>query len=85
MRELRIAQIEDDVPLELHSAMEKLTTVHLTERLNRMLEADASVANDETSAKLMHKFGGGGRTVQDEYVPLRNDDIKDALRLPLAA
>jgi hypothetical protein len=81
MRELSNAQIEDGASLELQSAMEKLTVPQLTDSLNRMLEADASLLDDKTSAELMNTFGGG-RIVEGQFVPLRNGKIKAALRLP---
>jgi len=40
----------------------------------------ASLLDDETSAGLMKVFGGG-RFVDGQYVPLRNEKIKDVLRL----
>jgi hypothetical protein len=81
MRELSNAQIEDGVSLELQSAMEKLTVPQRRDSLNRMLEAHASLLDDKTSAELMKIFGGG-RIVAGQFVPLRNDKIKEALRLP---
>jgi len=84
IRELTNAQVEDGASLELQSAVETLTVPHLTDSLNRMLEVDASLLDDETSAELMKIFGGG-RIVEGQYVPLRNDKIKEALRLPRAA
>jgi hypothetical protein len=80
MRALSSARIEDDASLELRSAMEKLTAAQLTDSVNRMLEANASLLDDETSAELMKIFGGG-RLVDGQYVPLRNEKIKAALRL----
>lgn len=84
MRHLSNAHIEDGASLELQSAMEKLTVPQLTESLNRMLEADASLLDHETSAQLLKLFGGG-QVVDGQYLPLRNDKIKAALRLPRAA
>ena len=81
MRALSNARIEDDdASLELKSAMEKLTAPQITDSINRMLEANASLLDEETSAEFMKVFGGG-RIVDGPYVPLRNDKIKDALRL----
>lgn len=79
MRVLSNARIEDASP-ELRNAMDKLTVSQLTESMNRMLEANASLLDDETSAGLMKIFGGG-RFVHGQYVPLRNEKIKDVLRL----
>ncbi|MDG4755758.1 hypothetical protein O7630_32960 [Micromonospora sp. WMMD718] len=45
-----------------------------------MLEANSSLLSDETTAALMKIFEGG-RFIEGEYLPLRNDKIKDALRL----
>jgi hypothetical protein len=80
MRALSSARIEDDASLELQGAMEKLTVPQLTDSMNRMLETNAFLLDDETSAELMKIFGGG-RFVDGQYMPLRNEKIKDALRL----
>lgn len=81
MRTLSNARIEDDpTSRELASAMQKLTTPQIADSINRMLAADASLLDDETSADLMRIFGGG-QTVDGQYVPLRPGKIKDALRL----
>lgn len=81
MRALSNARIEDiDASLELKSAMEKLTAPQITDSINRALETDSSLLDEATSAELMKIFGGG-RVVHGQYVPLRNDKIKDALRL----
>ena len=79
MRVLSNARIEDASP-ELRNAMDKLTVSQLTDGMNRMLEANASLLDDEASAGLMKVFGGG-RFVDGQYVPLRNEKIKDVLRL----
>jgi hypothetical protein len=81
MRALSSARIEDDAAsLELKRAMEKLTAPKITDSINRMLEANASLLDEETSVELMKIFGGG-RIVDGQYVPLRNEKIKDALCL----
>jgi hypothetical protein len=81
MRTLSNARFEEDADFpELKSAMEKLTTEQVTDSMNRMLEADASLLGEDTSAEFMRIFGGG-RVVDGEYVPLRKEKIKDALRL----
>ena len=79
IRVLSNARIED-ASQELRNAMDKLTVPQLTDSMNRMLEANASLLDDETSAGLMKVFGGG-RFVDGQYVPLRNEKIKDVLRL----
>jgi hypothetical protein len=68
MRELPNAQIEDGVSLELQSAMEKLTVPQLTDSLNRMLEAHASLLDDKTSAELMKIFGCHTTRILDPVV-----------------
>ncbi|MCI4064033.1 hypothetical protein MRQ36_16090 [Micromonospora sp. R77] len=81
IRTLSRARVEDaDAPPELKSALERLSALDLTDTLNRMLEANSSLLSDETTAALMKIFEGG-RFVEGEYLPLRNDKIKDALRL----
>jgi hypothetical protein len=79
MRMLSNARIED-APPELRNAMDKLTVPQLTDSMNRMPESNASLLDDETSAGLMKVFGGG-RFVDGQYVPLRNENVKDVLRL----
>lgn len=81
MRELSDASIEDEASMGLQEAMEKLTLPNLTDQLNRMLESDSSAVDAETSAIFVQIFGGG-QVVEGEYVPLRNDDVKNVLRLP---
>ncbi|MFC4148652.1 hypothetical protein ACFO0M_20555 [Micromonospora mangrovi] len=81
MRTLSRARVEDaDAAPELKSALERLSALDLTDTLNRMLEANSSLLSDETTAALMKIFEGG-RFIEGEYLPLRNDKIKDALRL----
>ena len=79
MRELSGVRIDDDVP-KLQEVMDKLSAPQLTASLNRMLEADASALDPETAAELLRAFGGGS-VVEGDFVPLRNDKVKDALRL----
>lgn len=81
MRALSSARIDDGASRELESAMAKLTVPNLTDSVNRMLEANASLLDLESSAELMRLFGGG-RLVDGQYVPLRNEKVKEALRLP---
>jgi hypothetical protein len=82
MRALSDARIEDDAHLpELASAMEKLTTQPVTDTINQILEANASPLDDEASA-IFAKIFGGGQVIDMEYVPLRMESIKEALRLP---
>lgn len=79
IRVLSYAHIEDDAQFpELTSAIEKLTTQQVTDSINRMIEADASLLDDETSTSLMKFFGGGG-VIDGEYVPLRNGNVKAVL------
>lgn len=81
VRALVNARIEDDeASLELKRVMEKLTAPQITDSINRVLEADSSLLDEEVSAEFMKIFGGG-RTVDGQYVPLRNEKIKEALRL----
>jgi hypothetical protein len=81
IRALSHARVEDaEAPRELRTALAKLSAADLTDTVNRMLEANSSLLSDETSAALMKIFEGG-RFVEGAYVPLRNDKVKDALRL----
>ena len=84
MRELSNARIEDDPALPaLRHAMEHLTTQQVTDSINRMLESNTHQLDDALSAQLMTLFGGGGRDVDGEYIPLRNDRVREVLRMPL--
>ena len=77
---LRNARIEyDDGPLELECAAETLTAQQVGESITLMLEANSSLLNEETLAEL-GKILGGSR-VDGEYVPVRGEQIKEALRL----
>jgi hypothetical protein len=81
MRALTNARIEDDdASLKLENAVEKLTAPQITDSINRMLEANSSLLDEETSAKFVKIFGGG-RIVDGQYVPLQNEKIKEVLRL----
>ncbi|MFF4461204.1 hypothetical protein ACFY13_16820 [Streptomyces mirabilis] len=81
MRLLSNSRIEEDPDFPgLKSAMEKLTTQQVTDSVNRMLEANPSLLEEEASAEFMRIFGGG-RVVDGNFVPLRNERVKDALRL----
>lgn len=81
MRALSNARVDDGPSAELQETMDKLSTPQLTDSLNRMLEADASVLDDATAAALLEVFGGG-QVVEGQFVPLSNEKIKRALRLP---
>jgi len=81
IRALSHAHVEDaEAHPELRAALAKLSAADLTSTVNRMLEANSSLLGDETSAALMETFEGG-RFIQGAYVPLRNDKVRDALRL----
>lgn len=81
MRVLSNAHLKDaDAPLELTSALEKLSAPQLTDTINRMLQANSSLLNEQASAEFMRIFGGG-RIIDGQYVPLRNGKVTDALRL----
>ncbi|MFF5720481.1 hypothetical protein [Streptomyces buecherae] len=81
VRTLNHARIEDhDAAPELRNALEKLTATQVTDSVNRALEADSSLLDEEASAEFMEIFGGG-RFVEGRYVPLRNERVREALRL----
>ncbi|GAA1597403.1 hypothetical protein GCM10009804_62310 [Kribbella hippodromi] len=84
MRALGTAELEHGASPELRSAMDKLTVPQVTDSLNRMLAADSSLLGEQASADLMQIFGGGG-VIDGRYVPLRDDLIQEALRLPRTA
>ncbi|QKW52842.1 hypothetical protein [Streptomyces buecherae] len=81
VRTLSHARIEeDDAAPELRSALEKLTATQVTDSINRALEADSSLLDEEASAAFMEIFGGG-RFVEGRYVPLRHERVREALRV----
>lgn len=81
MRVLKHARIEgDDASLDLESTLGKLAAPHITDGINRMLEGDSSLLDEEASAEFMKIFGGG-RISDGHYVPLRNENVREALRL----
>ncbi len=80
IRTLRNVRIEDDEMAELRRAMAMLTAQQVTDTVNRMLEHDSSFLDASTSAEFMRMFGGG-REVEGEYLPIRNERIAEALRL----
>lgn len=58
VRALVNARIEDDeASLELKRVMEKLTAPQITDSINRVLEADSSLLDEEVSAEFMKIFG----------------------------
>jgi len=80
LRVLRNVRIEDeDSPLELNSAPEKLTSQQVGDSLKLMLEADSSLLDEKTLVEL-GKILERSR-VDDGYSPLRSQKIKEALRL----
>lgn len=80
LRMLRNARIEDeDTPLELEGAPEKLTAKQVGDSLKLMLEANPSLLDQEALVEL-GKILESSR-VHDEYVPLKSQKINEALRL----
>jgi hypothetical protein len=81
LRELKDARIQDEDFHALQEAMGYLTTEDVVDRLNRILESDPAVLDDETRAIFVKVFGGG--EVKDGlYQPLSLDAVEEALRLP---
>ncbi|WP_165939009.1 hypothetical protein [Streptomyces sp. BK205] len=81
IRVLKHAHIEgDDASLELESALGKLASPQITDGINQMLEGDSSLLDEEASAEFMNIFGGG-RISGGHYVPLRNENVREVLRL----
>ena len=82
-RILANARIDDDVPeLDAQVAPEQLTPQQFADRIQRMLEANPSLLNDETAASVMDVFGSG-RTVQSEYLLPRSEQIREVHQLPI--
>jgi hypothetical protein len=80
VRTLRNARIDDGDVAELGHAMGMPSTQHVTDAINRMLEADASLLDEKASKGFMRVFGGG-REVDGQYIPIQNERIREALRL----
>jgi len=72
VRMLSNARLEDGPFSELQSAMDKLTTQQATDAIKRMLSADTSLLDEDTTAELMSRFGSRG-------IPGR-EAIRDVLR-----
>lgn len=79
LRALESARIESDLT-ELNRAMDKLTAQDVTDAINVMLARDSSLLDETTSEEFMRIFGGG-REVNGQYLPIRNDRVRQALRL----
>lgn len=80
LRILRDARIEyGDGPHALESAAEAVTAQQVGESITLMLEANPSFLNEETLTEL-GKILGIGRA-DGEYVPMRREQINEALRL----
>lgn len=80
IRVLGNARLNDAELAELSNAMGRLTAQRVTDAVNRMLEADASLLDERTSNEFLRIFGGG-REIDGRYVPIRNERIRNALRL----
>ncbi|MFG3645098.1 hypothetical protein ACGF3C_32980 [Micromonospora sp. NPDC047762] len=81
IRALSHACVKDtEAPLEIRTALAKLSAADLTDTVNRMLEVNSSLLSEDTSAAFIKIFEGG-RFVEGAYVPLRNEKIRDAFRL----
>lgn len=79
IRALKNARIESDLT-ELTRAMDKLTAQSVTDSINVMLARDSSMLDEATAKEFMRIFGGG-QEVNGQYVPIRNDRVRQALRL----
>jgi hypothetical protein len=84
VRALSGAQLEDDAHSKLRNALADLAAPDVADYVNRALAADSSLLDDRTLGRVVELFGGG-RTVDGQYVPLRNDRVAEVLRLPRAA
>ena len=70
----------DAATLEPRREMEKLTAQQGADHIKLMLEANPSLRDESAPAEFM-KFFGGGRNVDRQYAPLRNETIKETPRL----
>jgi hypothetical protein len=81
MRQLANAEIVEGAHrAELEVALAKLTPQSVTDGINMMLESDAGLLDEASAAEYM-RFFGGGQVVDGAYVPLTNDQVREALRL----
>jgi hypothetical protein len=79
LRILRDARIEYGDGLHaLESAAEAVTAQQVGESITLMLEANPSLLNEETLTELRRILG---RRADGEYVPMRREQINEALRL----
>jgi hypothetical protein len=78
---LSTARVEGgDALLVLQDAMEKLSPQEIAERIRLMLEANPSLLDEETSARLMELLEGLP-IVDGRYVPMEIEKSKEAPRL----
>lgn len=84
MRALAGAHIEESIAMDLQAAMTKLTNPDVTTSLNQLLETNSSTLDAQMAAEFMQAFGGG-RSADGQYVPLPNENVKEALYLPRVA
>jgi len=80
LRALRNSRIEDGDYQALKRAMDALSTQDVADAINRMLESDSSLLDDETEAKFVEVFLSG-QSLKDRPAPLTPESIEEALRL----
>jgi hypothetical protein len=82
LRALNGARLESEVKLvELKQAMSQLSTEEVVDLVNRMLEAEHPLLDEDVRAVFVQVFGGGGE-VDGKYVPLRREMVEEALKPP---
>ncbi len=84
MRALSAAQIDDDLSVNLQAAIEKLSVPEITASLNRVLQS-GSPAIDERASNELKRIFGGDQVITGDFEPLRNERVKEILRIPRAA
>lgn len=79
-RALKNARIVDDPKyVELRKYRAQLTSELAVDRTNRILELNLSASDMSARAKLMQIFGGG-QIVNGFYVPLKVENVREALQ-----
>lgn len=79
-RALADARFDDDGYPALKKALEALTEREVTDLVNHVLESSSEV--DEATANTLLASFGGGRVLDDQYVPIANERVREVLYLP---
>jgi hypothetical protein len=82
LRALSDAKIQNEAEFrELSDAIKSLSAQDVTDEMNRILESNSSLLDDDTSSIFANVFRGGF-TDEGEYIPIQNDNVRSALEFP---